>query len=463
MDDTLTTFEKFIVQPPKKSILFISDDARQLSGVAIQSGQVMKSLVKKGYRVIQIGVTNIEQPQNPINFTFPTGEQITIIPSRTYCDINLIMNVVKGEKIDLVCLMQDPHFFEPLFIHARTIRNAVPVLWWTLWDSQLLPKDNGKPHYNTWMYESCNTLAAISKQSENFCRQIVDRLDETKRPFITYIPHGQDENIFRPLPEDEIAKFKKHLFPNGDFDFIALFDSRNQGRKKAADLIYAWELFNQSLSPEQAVKTVLLLHTERVSMAGTDLTEVKDALAPSRNIFIDEAKVPAELLNLLYNASDVVCQVSNAEGFGISCNQALLAGRPLIGAVTGGIQDSIGFFDKAGSPIQFTKDFCSNSDGKYKTHGCWSYPVYPACRTVVGSPQTPYLFDEDVSHEGIKEALLYWYNVPADERNRRGLKGRDYALTNKMNSKDLAELFEQAILKTIADYKKDDLFELYPV
>ena len=448
----------------KVNVLIVSDNIITNTGVANQTAEIAKALFNKEYGVYQIGVGGME-PAKQFLHTFPTGEQVQIVTDNTYDNVPLYFHLIHEHNIKAVILVTDPHKFLQVWINARTIKNLVPIIYWNLWDTNLLPTSKSqKAHYNQWIYESCDSLPCISQQSENFVKQILNDLPQDRRPKVSYIPHGSNEFIFKPLPKDAVETHRETFFRGKKYEYVVLFNGRNQTRKKATDLIYAWQQFFSGLSMEQSAKVALVLHTEAVTQVGTDLNEVIAALAPDTNIYIDYVKRTQEELNILYNISDVTFNVSNAEGFGLPIQESLLAGTPIAATVTGGLQDQMGFNDDTGKPMTFNKEFTSNAThiyGKFFNYGEWCKPIFPVAQEIIGSPATPYLFNDVIDHDGIKDALLYWYKVPREERKERGLKGREYCYKNNMTTTALGELFTKEVADTIYNFKKHELFTLY--
>lgn len=439
--------------------LYISDDIRVPSGVGHISSELVKGLAAKGHNLFHIAVSNM--PINPpMLHKFEAGQEVLIVASNTYDDVELITKLIKDYSIDCLIVMNDPHKYMKLWLNTRAIRSLVPVVYYNVWDTNLLPHTKGKQHFNTSIYESCDALACISKQTENFCNQVVARLPDTARPLVTYVPHGLDQDTFKPLPETTVEAFKT-TFGAKDFDFVVFFNSRNQGRKKAADLIYAFKKFTETLTPDQANRAALILHTELVSPLGTNLMDVVSSLAPDCNICIHPHTIGQAELNLFYNMADVTFNVSNAEGWGLSTTESLLAGTPISATATGGLNDQMHFLDDSGNPIKLDGTFTSNSSGKYKQCGEWAYPLWVTAREIIGSPDTPYLYNDITSHETIVEALQFWYTMPKEERKRRGLKGREFCLTNGLNSVAMVDGMEETITATVANYKKQPTFTLY--
>src|SRR3990167_2062886 len=123
--------------------------------------------------------------------------------------------------------------------------------------------------------------------------------------------------------------------------------------------------------------------------------------------------------------------MSSAEGFGLGTCESLMAGTMIIANVTGGLQDQMRFIDENNNPIQFTKDWGSNHDGRYIRCGEWAVPLFPIARSLVGSIPTPYIFDSRCLWEHATEALKEVYAMGREERKRKGALGREWTLSNE--------------------------------
>ena len=84
---------------------------------------------------------------------------------------------------------------------------------------------------------------------------------------------------------------------------------------------------------------------------------------------------------------------------GININRSYVTGTPIIANTTGGMQDQMRFVDENGEWFTPSPDIPSNHRGTYKEHGEWAFPVYPTCRSIQGSPPTPYILMIDVNLE----------------------------------------------------------------
>ena len=283
---------------------------------------------------------------------------------------------------------------------------------------------------------------------------------------LNYVPHGINDKIYKPISDDDRAlkdRYKKH-FGDKNYDFVLFYNSRNIQRKRTSNIVLAFRAFCDNLTPEQADRCVLLMHTEKALDAGTDLQAVKNALCDKYNIIFDEAKCSPEELVLDYNIADAVINITSNEGFGLSIAESIMCGTPVIANVTGGLQDQIGQTDDDGKPVEFSLNFGSNHTGKYTNHGVWAYPVYPTARYIQGSIPTPYIFDDICKWEDTAEGIMYWYLMSDEVRTKCGLEGRRWALNEGgLSSKNMADQFIKSMNVVFENFVPNKNFDVYGV
>ena len=136
------------------------------------------------------------------------------------------------------------------------------------------------------------------------------------------------------------------------------------------------------------------------------------------NILFSTNKLSREELNYLYNLADVQMLLTSNEGWGLTITEAILTGTPIIANTTGGMQDQMRFVDENGKWFTPSPDVPSNHRGTYKEHGEWAFPLYPATRSVQGSPPTPYIFDDRLDFRDLAEKIKVVYHA----RQRVGAK-----------------------------------------
>jgi glycosyltransferase involved in cell wall biosynthesis len=434
----------------KKKILLLSDDIRIPSGIGTMSKSfVMNSL--KDYNWVQMaGAVNHPEKNKVIDMsewcvkeTGVKDASVILYGVDGYGNPDILRAVIEKEKPDAIIHFTDPRFWGWLYDMEHEIRQEIPIMYYNIWD------DLPFPHWNENAYESCDMLMAISQQTYNINKHVCVRKPRIEGKDLTYVQHGVDESIYKPLPKDDpgLLEFKKKMLGDAEYDYVAFFNSRNILRKHPADLISAFNTFALSISKEERARTALVLHTDIVDQAGTDLNAVANRLAGDSNVIFSTGKLETSQLNYLYNIADVMCNPSSAEGFGLSHMEAMMSGTPTIASVLGGLQDQMGFTIK-GRPMSiedFTIETPSNSTGKIsKEHGEWVYPLWPQV-ALQGSPATPYIYDSRVSLDQITKGLAYWYELGSENRKEKGISGRTWAIKNKFTAKGMAEAMTNSI------------------
>jgi glycosyltransferase involved in cell wall biosynthesis len=424
--------EGYLPPDQRKKILFICDDIRMHSGVATMSREIVLGTAQH-YNWVSIAAA-IDHPESGKRLdlsqatnqeTGLTDSSVILYPNNGYGNADLIRALIKAEKPDALFFFTDPRYYDWLFAIENEIRKQIPMIYINIWD------DLPAPLYNRAFYESCDTLLAISKQTKNINEMVLGA--KTKDKIITYVPHGINEKQFYPIEnQDELKETKKKLFGDKEFDFTIFFNSRNIRRKCISDLMAAHKLFLDSLPKEKADKVALVLHTQPVDNNGTDLYAVRELLfGKNSNVFFSDGRIETPELNRLYNIGDVTVLPTSNEGWGLALTEAMMAGKMIIANVTGGMQDQMRFEDENGKWIDFTPEFPSNHFGKYKKHGEWVVPVFPNNMSLVGSPATPYIWDDKLDFRELAQAIQSVYKLSSEERKAKGLKAREWVTSDE--------------------------------
>ena len=433
----------------KKKLIMMSDDIRLHSGVGTMARSIVEGTchiydwvniggaVKHPDEGKQVDVSDAIKEKTGVK-----DANVKVYPTSGYGNADLLRQVIQNENPDGLVHFTDPRFWGFLYNMEHEIRQK--LMYYNIWD------DLPFPHWNEQFYDCCDLLMAISKQTYNINKHVCQTYPRVEGENLTYVPHGIDPQDYRPLSPEErtsedFLKFKDQVTQGNEYEFIALFNSRNIRRKGTSDLLHAWANFNDKHKCHG--KVALILHTDIVDDAGTDLAAVKKALADDTHVIFSTSKMSTEYLNYLYNLSDVVCNPSSAEGFGLSHMEALMSGTPTIATVLGGLQDQMGF--KVNGEWLDVKHFCdekpTNSTGLLsKEHGEWTYPLWPN-HSMQGSPQTPYIYDSRPNIKDIASALEYWYNMTSEERQKLGMKGRVWATTQGFTKAHMCEMFIKSV------------------
>lgn len=472
----------YIPKDKRKTILFLADDMRMPSGIGTMTRELILGTAHI-FNYVHVGA-GINHPDagKVFDISQDTNKEagigdssVLLYPYNGYGDQNLIRYLLSAHKIDAIVHFTDPRYWTWLYQMSAEIRQRIPIFYYHIWD------DLPAPHYNKAFYESCDLLMGISKQSVNISHLVlgeqsyVELTNKTTAeeiakalPKTCYVPHGINSNLFQKLDRSpELGLFKSHLFNGEDVEFSILYNNRNIRRKMTSDVILAYKLFVSKLTPEKASKTRLVLHTQPVDENGTSLPAVIDALCPeltSQIVFTNARYTPEDMCKL-YNVCDITINIGSNEGWGLSSTESMMCGTPIINNVTGGLQDQCRFEDENGEWIKFTPDFATNHTGKYKKHGKWVKPVYPAAINLQGSIPTPYIFDDRADIRDVAKAMMAWYETSPEEREACGLAGRDWATSEEsgFTAERMCDSFAKACTTVLDNYVAPKRFKVYNV
>ena len=465
---------KHLPQNERKKILLICDDIRVHSGVATVAKEMVINTCQHFNWVQVAGAIKHPEAGKRFDLSADTNKEaeledssVILYPTDGYGNPDLIRQLIKIEKPDAIFIITDPRYFTWLFNMESEIRKVMPIIYLNIWD------DYPAPLYNKAYYESCDALLAISKQTKNINEIVLG--DKAEDKVIKYVPHGLNTKYYFPLDKSskEVQDIKKQVFGDDEVDFVMFFNSRNIRRKQIPDTMLAFKLFLDSLPKEKAEKCRFLLHTEIVHEAGTDLGVIDELLFSKdypNALAFSTNKLPTATLNLLYNLADVQILLTSNEGWGLTLTEAMLTGTPIIANVTGGMQDQMRFeYDmdegpgvKKGEWINFDSDFPSNHLGTYKKHGEWAFPVYPTSRSLQGSPQTPYIWDDRCTAEDAWIRIKEVYNLGHEKRTEAGMKGREWALSDEagFTSTKMSNKIIDAVDELFDTWEPREKFEL---
>jgi len=459
----------------KKKILLLSDDMRMHSGIATMSREFVLGTLHK-YDWAQLGAAiNHPDAGKVVDISADVQKEtgvkdayVKIYASSGYGNENVLRELIELEKPDAVLHYTDPRFWGWLYQMGHELRQKIPLMFYTIWD------DLPFPRWNEPFYESCDLLMAISKQSYQIVKNVVRKYPK-KSYQITYVPHGINERYFNPIMElssnyKEFKKFKKDYLDGFEPSFVLLYNNRNIRRKMPGDVVLAYKTFCDMLPKEEAKRCLLVMHTHTVDQNGTDLPAVGKEICPDYKIMFSANKLNTAQLNMVYNIADVTINIASNEGFGLSGAESLMTGTPIINNVTGGLQDHCGFKLKGKHLTEDGYDgiWSLHDDRKWAnnpdlTWGEWAKPIWPSNRALVGSPPTPYIFDDRCRYDDAADAIKYWYDKGDEERKRCGELGREFVLRDDigMSAKNMSGRFIKDMDTCMEKFEPQKRFTLY--
>ena len=378
----------------KIKIVTLGDHPLVMSGVGIQTRYFIEGMLKTGkYEFVSLAGATKHASMDTI-VTEEYGEDWKIIPVEEYGNPELIRGMIRSEKPDMMWIMTDPRFWEWLWSMEDEIRPLLPIVYYHVWDNYPYPMFNKK------FYDSNDVIATISKVTSDIVQTVSPGVYET------YIPHAVDPDIYRKHSSMDVKRFKKEHFGSEDA-FLFFWNNRNARRKQSGTLVW-W--FNEFLKTQPADKDIrLIMHTDPKDAYGTDLEKViKDAKVPDGRVLLSPGKYPPEQMALLYNSVDCTINISDAEGFGLATLESLSCGTPILATMTGGLQEQVMDEDE----------------------NMYGFGLIPASKSVIGSQQVPYIYEDRVSKEAFIDAITEMYEMDPKEREEMGLRGREHTLRN---------------------------------
>jgi|TARA_B100000287_G_scaffold296403_1_gene279620 glycosyltransferase involved in cell wall biosynthesis len=426
----------------KKKILLLSDDLRMSSGVGTMSREFVLGTLDK-YDWVQVaGAIKHPEKGQVVDMNESVRKEtgikdasLKIFPVDGYGDQELIRFLIKSEKPDAILHYTDPRFWRWLYEMEHEIRQHIPIFYYNIWD------DYPYPRWNQPFYESCDLIMNISKQTVNIVRNVCEDKPRTDWD-CTYSPHGINEKDFYIITEEkerlEMNKFRNDIFKGKPIEFSLLYVNRNIRRKMPGDCVLAFKHFWDQLPEDKRDKVGYIMHTSPVDENGTDLPALIEELAPDCNIVFSGGKLDNKHMNFLYNITDVTMNIASNEGFGLGTAESLMGGTPIIVNVTGGMQDQCGFkLDgkfltyKDYYEVETLHDWKKWENNDRLTWGEWAKPVWPKSRALMGSIQTPYIFDDRCDWRDAGDAIKYWYDMGKEKRTECGKIGRDWVCSDE--------------------------------
>ena len=373
----------------KTKILTISDHPLSPSGVGTQTKYFCESLLKTGrYSIVSLGGAIKHNDYTP-KLVDPYGEDWKIIPVDGYGTQEMIRSVIKTEGVGLLWFMTDPRFWGWLWEIENEIRPLCPMVYHHVWDN--FPA----PYFNRGFYLSNDHIVTISKVTHEIVKTVAPEVP------VTYLPHSVNSDIFRPLSDLEINEIRERSLPEEDRSKVIFFwNNRNARRKQSGTLVW-W--FKEWLDKEGLHdKACLIMHTEPKDPHGQDLEHIINHLGlKDRQIMLSTKKIPPEQLAQFYNMVDCTINISDAEGFGLATLESLSCGTPIIATMTGGLQEQV-------------------TDGDVE----FGVGLFPRAKSVIGSQQVPYIYEDRISKDSFISALDKMYSI--DEKARRDLGEKGY-------------------------------------
>ena len=403
----------------KKKILILSDHALSTSGVGTQTRHLVSGLLEKNeWTVRQFGAALKHTDYR----TIVVNDDFIIKPIDGFGNRDMIRVTLATEKPDILFIFTDPRFFIWLFEMEDEVHQVCPIVWWHVWDNRPFPS------FNRSLYEStdainCHSYLTYEMVSENF----PDSTD--------FIPHSLPDDLFFPLKKSESRQYKEQILGRDKVnDFVGIWVNRNAKRKRPNDIIHAWKIFLDMIEEKYGKRdATLIMHTDPLDEEGPNLMIVSEMFGIHSNVFFSKDRLEFDKMNILYNISDTCINASYAEGFGLSTLEAMQASKPIVAVKTGGL----------------TRQVVDHRDGSEN-----GVAIDVECKTLVGSQQVPYIYEDYTSAESIAKGLFKLYEMSSDERDALGKKARAYA-QSEFSHQATVDKWHDSLNSTLESWKEN--------
>jgi len=377
----------------KKKVLMLSDHPLSTSGVGVQSRYLIQGLIQTGKWSFRCFGGAVKHDKYD---TIKVNDDFVVKPTNGFGDKNLLRMTLAIERPDVLLLFTDPRFFIWVWEMEDEIHQICPIAYNHLWDNPPWPE------FNRVLYESTDLINCINWPTYQMVHERFP--DKTN-----YIPHAVPKELFHPLPEAERTRLKSLILGKDRVDhFVVLYVSRNARRKMPSDIILSFKMFLDEMEKKHGHrKASLVLHTDPMDPEGPNLHHVIDMFHLRDHIVFSKERIGFEQMNALYNVSDTVVNRSCNEGFGLPTLEMMMAGKPIIVLKTGGL----------------TRQVEDSETGEQYGIG-----LDPEVRTLVGNQMVPYIYEDFISHETLRDAITQMYEMGEDERLKLGARAREHAL-----------------------------------
>lgn len=401
----------------RRKILWLSDHPLIPSGVGIQAKYVIDGLLKTGqYQFICLGgaIKHPDyKPQMVDPDTYGHGNWV-IHPVDGHGSKEQMRRFLADEKPDAIVLFTDPRFFQWVWEMEDEIRAVCPIVYWHVWDNDPVPA------FNRPIYDATDFIMALSLKTYG----LLQGLGYPKEKF-AYVPHGEPEDLFKPMSRDEIIEARKANYgPFADKEFIVMWNNRNARRKMTGDVMESFAKFSKKVGRE---KVALVMHTQADDPEGQDVRACAKDLGIEDIMILSESRVSAEQLNMMYNCADCVINISNNEGFGLGTLESIFAGTPIVVNMTGGLQFQMGDWWCDLTDFSDQNKLEKIARQRRSSHKWWGVPVFPAARNRVGSQSVPYIYDDRVNNDDVAAAIEKVFKMGHVARAKLGLEAREWA------------------------------------
>jgi D-inositol-3-phosphate glycosyltransferase len=318
----------------KKKILCLFDYVAR-TGFATVSKNIVSQLKKQFGSSIQLDIIAINYFGEPYY-----EDENTYVISAKLNDVNqddfgryFFLKMLKDSEYDGIFICQDLGVIIPFIDVLEHIKKE--------------KKEKNQKNFKSIIYFpiDCKIVMQLTRGLEffdlivtytEFARNEILRFKPNLKGRIKVLPHGNNFKEYFPLSEEQRLSFRKEYFGENENKFIISNINRNQPRKDIPNTIFGF-IEAKKIWDNTLPEPFLYIHCHpndpmgwdlRGILIQTDLVEDKDyKLLPKE---YEDSMVETEIVNKIYNASDVFLTTTLGEGWGLTYSEAAACKIPIV-------------------------------------------------------------------------------------------------------------------------------------
>jgi glycosyltransferase involved in cell wall biosynthesis len=334
-----------------KTILCLMDYGKDCrTGFATVSRNIKKEIKKAFGEKIRLQICAINHYGE--NYTEEDG---TLVFSAKLNDVRqddfgryaFLKIVNDSDEYDGIFIIQDLGVIQPIIPILESIKQK--------------KKSEGKKQFKTiWYFPvDCHLFPSLTRNLEffdtlvtytDFGREEILKFRPELRGKIKVINHGCNLKEFYPLSQEEKKSFRESYFGKNADKFIITNVNRNQPRKDLPNTIFGFIEAKRDWKRNGLDKEPFLYlhcqaqdplgHDLRAVLMQTELVEYKDFMLLPKQY--ESNLLGIDMLNGIYNASDVYITTTLGEGWGLTITEAFSTKLPVIAPNTTSIPELSG-------------------------------------------------------------------------------------------------------------------------
>ena len=331
-------------------VLVLADAGTAITGFGGVIRNILHELVNDKelkLDIDQVGINFSGDFYDMNKFPYRIYPALAPIVDKTYTDLygrQRIINALLGRDpaivapFDILFTLQDPFIMEGMTKGVDQCREAYKKEGFNFKWIAYYPADGAyKENWSDTVMKADYPVMYTEYGKNEVAKRINPKKEQEVKDKVGVIYHGTNTKEFFPVGDKEKKEFRQKFFVKDDKPlikentFLVTNVNRNQIRK---DIMRSMKVFKEfkKMRPD----SMLYLHMKNEDAGGTikeyarrlNMVEGEDYILPAA--FNESRGYPVNVLNMIYNVSDLVMTTTLGEGWGLSITEAMSTKTPVI-------------------------------------------------------------------------------------------------------------------------------------